>query len=173
MSSMNESCQMDFHPNCLSRQPTPFCHARLLHYVIKLDLLFLLFWLRMAEVTYCASNCSYNILWPTLLYEARFLTDRRWSSWYRVTSTYIFLCMQAYLTVWQAFILHRFSSASFYPVVFCGSSRCCLQGTLEGESHCCEHTALTQGRWHQPRLTSSHCQHFSCPSKVSGWINIV
>ncbi len=82
-------------------------------------------------------------------------------------------CMQVHMTVWWGFILHTFSSASLSSVMFCGSSRCRPQGTREGESHCCEHTAPTQGKWHQPHLTSSHTQHLSGPSKVAGWINVV
>lgn len=64
---------------------------------------------------------------------------------------------------------HRFSPTSFYPVLFCLGGRCCLQGALEGESHSSDTGEVTP--------TSSHIvplpQHLFCPSKVTGWINIV
>lgn len=56
------------------------------------------------------------------------------------------------------------------PVMFCGSSRCCLQGALEGESHCCEHTVLAQGE-----MTPTSSRIFPLPALILSfkghWMN--
>lgn len=162
-----EAHQMDFIPvemNYPDKQ-NPLSHVRLLHQVIKLNCLFL-FYLRDPKITYCAFKYSYKT--PDPHRQMRFLSKLT-EGWHRGTSTYTFLSMYAAL-LWCVVRFNFTGSAQPH------STLCCFVwavGVACRGLWKVNHTALTQGKRHQPHLTSSHCRHLFCPSKVTGWINIV
>lgn len=110
--------------------------------------------------------CIYEILWSKLLHEScySYQTDTREDRQSVQGHSALSLCIYAGLCDCGGFIPPRFSSASLSAfVLFCGNSRYLLQWT--SESHCCKQTVLTQGKWHQPRFTPSHCWAFMLPFK--------